>query len=62
MVAKFEIYESSSDDELSQGAFESAANSFQKHQERALNQANSSGDEAHPNESAEEKDRRLKER
>jgi hypothetical protein len=27
-----------------------------------LHQANSSGDEAHPNESAEEKDRRIKER
>jgi hypothetical protein len=29
-VAKFEIFESSSDDELSQGAFESAAQSYIK--------------------------------
>lgn len=33
-VAKFEIFESSSDDELSQGAFESAAHSYQKRQDR----------------------------
>lgn len=33
-VAKFEIFESSSDDELSQGAFESAAQSYAKKVER----------------------------
>ncbi len=33
-VAKFEIFESSSDDELSQGAYESAAQSYQKKVDR----------------------------
>jgi len=33
-VAKFEIFESSSDDELSQGAYESAAASYDKQVER----------------------------
>lgn len=33
-VAKFEIFESSSDDELSQGAYESAAASYEKQVER----------------------------
>jgi hypothetical protein len=35
-VAKFEIFESSSDDELSQCAFESAALSYSRHQEKLL--------------------------
>ena len=35
-VAKFEIFESSSDDELSQGAYESAAQSYQKKLDRQL--------------------------
>ncbi len=62
-MAKFEVFESSSDDELSQGAYESAAISFQKHQER-LEQQNTSDDEdlLHPNESVAEKERRLQEK
>ena len=61
-VAKFEIFESSSDDELSQGAFESAAHSYQKRQDRIQEREEGGVEEEGINESVVEKERRLKDK
>ncbi len=59
-MAKFEVFESSSDDELSQGAFESAANSYQKRQDRL--QEREEDESELLNDSVAERERRLKDR